>query len=167
MVARNCTTIGLPNITLGDRVRIEGFTSIIAAGGTVRIGSHVHIATACMLGARGGIEIGDFASLSQGARIFTAIDDFSGRRLSNATVPADLDARAERACSRSAVMSRSVPVRSSCRGWNSASNPARSTGERSRNLLALEPTVSADGVGRPVGRSKPLSLRLSARYSAP
>jgi acetyltransferase-like isoleucine patch superfamily enzyme len=121
MVARNCTTIGLPNITLGDRVRIEGFTSIIAAGGTVRIGSHVHIATACMLGARGGIEIGDFASLSQGARIFTAIDDFSGRRLSNATVPADLDARAERACSRSAVMSRSVPVRSSCRGWNSAS----------------------------------------------
>ena len=42
MVARNCTIIGLENITIGDNVRIDGFTSIIAPAGRVRIGSHVH-----------------------------------------------------------------------------------------------------------------------------
>jgi hypothetical protein len=57
--------IGLANITLGDNVRIDGFSSLIAPNGRIRIGSFVHIATACMLGARGGIEIGDFSSLSQ------------------------------------------------------------------------------------------------------
>lgn len=90
MVARNCTIVGLANITIGDNVRIDGFTSIIAPAGKVRIGSHVHIATASMLGARGGIEIGDFSSLSQGVRIFTAIDDFSGRRMSNSQVPEEV-----------------------------------------------------------------------------
>jgi galactoside O-acetyltransferase len=90
MVARNCTVIGLANITLGDHVRIDGFTSLIAPKGRIKIGSYVHIAGGCMLGARGGIELGDFSSLSQGVRIFTAIDDFSGNHLSNATVPEDL-----------------------------------------------------------------------------
>src|SRR4051812_8382562 len=89
-IARNCTIIGLENIVLGDNVRIDGFTSLIAPHGHIRIGSYVHIATACMLGARGGIEIGDFSSLSQGVRLFTAVDDFSGRKLSNATVPEEL-----------------------------------------------------------------------------
>jgi acetyltransferase-like isoleucine patch superfamily enzyme len=37
-------------------------------------------------------------------------------------------------------------VTQSLPAWTiSLCNPARSTGERSRNLLALEPTVSADG----------------------
>lgn len=87
IVARNCTIIGLENIALGDNVRIDGFTSIIAPAGKVRIGSHVHIATACALGARGGIEVGDFSSLSQGVRLFSAIDDFSGRWMTNSTLP--------------------------------------------------------------------------------
>jgi acetyltransferase-like isoleucine patch superfamily enzyme len=165
MVARNCTIIGLPNITLGDHVRIDGFTSIIAPEGRMRIGSHVHIATACMLGARGGIEIGDFASLSQGVRIFTAIDDFSGRRLSNATVPAGLTG----VQSAPVRIGRHVPIGSgslvlpgveigegaavgamslvtqSLPAWTiSSGNPASPTGERSRDLLALEPAVNSD-----------------------
>jgi len=86
-VARNCTIIGLENIVLGDNVRIDGFTSIIAPNGRVKIGSWVHIATGCALGARAGIEIGDFSSLSQGVRLFSAIDDFSGRWMTNATLP--------------------------------------------------------------------------------
>lgn len=90
MVARNCTIIGLSNITLGDHVRIDGYSSLIAPEGRIKIGSYVHVATGCMLGARAGIDIGDFSSLSQGVRLSTAVDDFSGHRLSNATVPLEM-----------------------------------------------------------------------------
>lgn len=162
MVARNCTIIGLTNITIGDHVRIDGFTSIIAPAGSVRIGSHVHIASACMLGARGGIVIDDFSSLSQGVRLFTAIDDFSGRRLSNATVPADVLGVQVAPIH----IGRFVPVGSgsiilpgvdvgegaaigalslvpaSLRGWTIfAGNPAKPIGPRSRDLLSLEAKV--------------------------
>lgn len=158
-VARNCTIIGLENITLGDRVRIDGFTSVIAPDGRVRIGSYVHIATACMLGARGGLEIGDFSSLSQGVRVFTALDDFTGRRLSNATVPERyLGIRAEPVAigrhvpigSGSIVLAGSVIedgaavgatslVSGRLSGWTMyAGNPAKPTGERARDVLRLE-----------------------------
>ncbi len=166
-VARNCTIIGLENITIGDNVRIDGFTSLIAPNGRIRIGSYVHIATACMLGARGGIEIGDFASLSQGVRIFTAIDDFSGKRLSNAMVPQDL-AGVQSAPVR---IGRYVPVGSgsiilpgvevgegaaigamslvpqSLAEWTIYSgNPAKPVGKRSQELLKLEAVArSRDG----------------------
>lgn len=162
MVARNCTIIGLANITIGDNVRIDGFTSIIAPAGRVKIGSHVHIATGCMLGARGGIELGDFSSLSQGVRIFTAIDDFSGRRMSNSTVPDE----ALGVQTAPVTIGKYVPVGSgsiilpgvdigegaavgamslvptSLAGWAIyAGNPAKETAKRSRDLLALEPIV--------------------------
>jgi len=169
MVARNCTIIGLPNITLGDRVRIDGFTSIIAPAGRVTIGSHVHVASGCALGARAGIAIGDFASLSQGVRVFTAIDDFGGHRLSNATVPPELT----RVQSAPVTIGAYVPIGSntiilpgveigegaavgalslvaqSLAGWTiHAGNPARAVGPRSRDLLRLVPLVRAgEGTG--------------------
>lgn len=160
MVARNCTIIGLSAITMGDNVRIDGFTSLIAPEGRIAIGSFVHIATACMIGARAGVEIGDYSSLSHGVRIFTAIDDFSGRRLSNATIPADLTG----VHSAPVAIGRYVPIGAgsivlpgvrigegaavgamsliagACAEWTIYSgNPARATGVRSRELLGLLP----------------------------
>jgi acetyltransferase-like isoleucine patch superfamily enzyme len=165
-VARNCTIIGLENIVLGDNVRIDGFTSLIAPHGRIRIGSYVHIATACMLGARGGIEIDDFSSLSQGVRLFTAVDDFSGRRLSNATVPETLagiksaPVRIGRyvpigtgsiilpgveAGEGSAVLALSM-VTQNLDPWTLyTGSPARSIGARARDLVALEAVVRARG----------------------
>lgn len=86
-VARNCTIIGLENITLGDEVRVDGYTSLIAARGSLRIGSHVHICSGCVIGARGGVELGDFSSLSHGVKLLSATDDFSGARMTNSTLP--------------------------------------------------------------------------------
>jgi galactoside O-acetyltransferase len=148
----------LANISLGDHVRIDGFTSIIAPHRKVKLGSFVHIATACMLGARAGIEIGDFSSLSQGVRIFTAIDDFSGRKLSNATVPEDLAGVQSAPVSIGAYVpigsgslvlpgaeigeGAAVGAMSLVAGrlapWSVyAGNPARKVEERARNLMAL------------------------------
>jgi acetyltransferase-like isoleucine patch superfamily enzyme len=158
LVARNCTIIGLSNIILGDNVRIDGFSSLIAPNGRIRIGSFVHIATACMLGARAGIEIGDFSSLSQGVRVFTAIDDFSGKKLSNAMAPEDL-AGVQAApvkigayvpvgsgtiilpgaeIGEGAAVGALSLVATSLAAWTiHAGNPAKPVGERARDVVAL------------------------------
>lgn len=87
-IAKSCTIIGLENIAIGNDVRIDGYTSIIAAGGgSVDLGSFIHIAGYCGLYAGHGITLGDFAGLSQGVRIYTSTDDYSGQALTNPTVP--------------------------------------------------------------------------------
>jgi acetyltransferase-like isoleucine patch superfamily enzyme len=87
-IAKNCTIIGLPNIEIGNNVRIDGYCSIIAAGGgALRIGSFVHIGGYCLLSAGDGITMDDFSGLSQGVRIYSRTDDYTGQYLTNPTVP--------------------------------------------------------------------------------
>ena len=164
-IARTCTIVGLENITIGDFVRIDGFTTIIASGGPLRIGSHVHICSGCVLGARGEIELGDFSSLSHGVRLLSAIDDFSGRRMTNSTVPEEL-LGVQAAPIR---IGRFVPVGSGCiilpgatigegaavaamsvvnrplAEWTiHGGNPARELGPRSRDVLDLARQFETD-----------------------
>jgi galactoside O-acetyltransferase len=87
LIARNCTIIGLENIEIGGHVRIDGGTHIIAASGSVLLGSYIHIGGGCHLSARGGIEMASYSGLSQGAKIYSASDDYSGRHMTNPTVP--------------------------------------------------------------------------------
>lgn len=163
-VARNCTIIGVENITIGDNVRIDGFTSIIAPNGRVNIGSYVHISSSCALGARAGIDIGDFSSLSQGVRLFSAIDDFSGRAMTSATVPSE----AVRVHASAITLGRHVAIGSGTlilpgveiaegaavgplslvnqplKEWTIyAGNPAKEVRSRSRDVLALERRIRA------------------------
>lgn len=87
-IAKNCTIIGLANISIGDNVRIDGYCSIIAAdNGYLNIGSFVHIGGYCMLSAGDGIEMSDFSGLSQGVRIYSRTDDYTGSYLTNPMVP--------------------------------------------------------------------------------
>lgn len=86
-IAKNCNIVGLENISIGDNVRIDGNTHIIATGPVV-LGSYIHIGAHCHLAGRGGIELCDFAGLSQGVRIYSASDDYSGAAMTNPTVPA-------------------------------------------------------------------------------
>jgi acetyltransferase-like isoleucine patch superfamily enzyme len=87
-IAKNCNIIGLRNISIGDRVRIDGYCTIVAAGnGWVDLGSFIHIGGYCFLSAGEGIIMEDFSGLSQGVRIYSRTDDFSGKYLTNPTVP--------------------------------------------------------------------------------
>ncbi len=86
-IARNTTVIGAEFISIGNNVRIDGFCTIIAAGGSLRLGDFVHIGGACHINASSGLQIGDFSTLSQGVRIYTKSDDFSGTAMTNSTVP--------------------------------------------------------------------------------
>jgi acetyltransferase-like isoleucine patch superfamily enzyme len=88
-IARNCTIIGPENITIGSNVRIDGQTIITAASGPLSVGSHVHIASSCLLVCGGGVVLEDFVGVSHGARIFSASDDYSGEWLTGPTIPAE------------------------------------------------------------------------------
>jgi galactoside O-acetyltransferase len=72
-------------IEIGDHSRIDDFCVI---SGKVIIGRNVHIAVFCnVAGGDKGIEFEDFSGLAYGCHVFTQSDDYSGRTLTNPTVP--------------------------------------------------------------------------------
>lgn len=88
LVAKNNTIIGLENIQIGSNVRIDGYCSIIAPGTSkLTLGSHIHIGGYCFLSAHDGIQIDDLSTLSQGVKVYTRNDDYSGKFLTNPSVP--------------------------------------------------------------------------------
>jgi len=86
-IAKNCTIIGLQNISIGSNVRIDSNVSIAAHKGGLDIGSYVHIGGACHLSCAGTVSLADFSGLSQGVRIYSSTDDYSGQFLTNPMVP--------------------------------------------------------------------------------
>jgi galactoside O-acetyltransferase len=72
-------------IEIGDNSRIDDFCVI---SGNVTLGRNVHIAVFCnVAGGEKGIVFEDFAGLAYGCHVFTQSDDYSGRTLTNPTVP--------------------------------------------------------------------------------
>ncbi len=73
-------------VHLGDMVRIDGHTTIVA-NRSVRIGSNVHIGSSVTISAAAEVTVGDFSGISAGVKLFTTDDDYSGAYLSGPTVP--------------------------------------------------------------------------------
>jgi acetyltransferase-like isoleucine patch superfamily enzyme len=86
-IAKNTTIIGLNNISLGNNIRIDGNVVIAAYSGSLMLGNYIHIGGGCYLGCSGGITMSDFSGLSQGVRIYSGTDDYTGKSLTNPTVP--------------------------------------------------------------------------------
>lgn len=85
-IAKNCIIVGIENITIGDNVRIDDYCSLIATG-AITLGSYIHIGSYCYLAGGEGIVMEDFSGISQGVRIYTCTDDYTGKYLTNPTVP--------------------------------------------------------------------------------
>jgi galactoside O-acetyltransferase len=149
---------GVENILLGDNVRIDAFVTIIATG-PVEIGSYVHIGSHSHLSGGGGICLGDFSAISQGVKIYSRSDDFSGKTLTNPTVPpefAGVTGGKVTLGKHVIVGAGSIIMPGVTIGEGSSvgalslvggslppwgiyfGSPARKVGERSRDLLALE-----------------------------
>jgi galactoside O-acetyltransferase len=79
---------GTSLISIGNHVRIDDFT-VITAGAPVMIGNYVHIHSYCGLYGQAGIVMEDFSGLSGRVSVYTASDDYSGRTMTNPTVPAE------------------------------------------------------------------------------
>ena len=87
-IAKNCTIVGLDKISIGNNVVIDPYCSIIVAGdGHLSLGSYIHIGSFSFLVASEGIKIEDFSGLSQGVKIYSKTDDYSGKSLTNPTIP--------------------------------------------------------------------------------
>ena len=86
-IKKNVGIVGTENISIGDNVRIDDFTMIMASGEPCRIGSYVHIAAHCTIYGRAGFVMEDFSTLSPGIRLFTLSDDYSGQKLTNPLLP--------------------------------------------------------------------------------
>lgn len=72
-------------ISIGDNSRIDDFCVL---SGKISIGKNVHIAVFCNLaGGEKGIEMEDFSGLAYGVNVFTQSDDYSGKTLTNPTIP--------------------------------------------------------------------------------
>ncbi len=86
-IAKNCTIIGLENINIKNNVRIDAGVTIACNHGNLNIGNFVHIASNCHLSCTGGIILNSFTGLSQGVRVYSSTDDYSGKSLTNPTIP--------------------------------------------------------------------------------
>lgn len=72
-------------IEIGDYSRIDDFCVV---SGKVSIGRNVHIAVFCnVAGGELGVTLEDFSGLAYGCHVFSQSDDYSGKTLTNPTIP--------------------------------------------------------------------------------
>jgi acetyltransferase-like isoleucine patch superfamily enzyme len=72
-------------ISIGDNSRIDDFCVLSEE---ITIGRNVHIAVFCnVAGGSQGVTFDDFSGLAYGVNVFSQSDDYSGRTLTNPTVP--------------------------------------------------------------------------------
>lgn len=145
------------SISIGDNSRIDDFCVV---SGNVTIGRNVHIAPFCLVaGGEEGIQMDDFSGLAYNVQVFSQSDDYSGRTLTNPTVPAKYKSETKRrvhlakhvivgagsiifpgvrlseGCSVGAMSL----VNKSTDPWGIyVGNPARRVKDRKKDLLALE-----------------------------
>ena len=79
-ISKSCLIIGLKNISLGSNIRIDAFTSIIANKGFLKLGNNIHIGGHGHLLCSGGVTIKNNCTFSQGVRIYSQSDDYSGKK---------------------------------------------------------------------------------------
>jgi len=78
-ISRSCIIIGVQNISLGSNIRIDAFTSIIADKGYLNIKNNIHIGGHSHILSSGGVIIENNCTLSQGVKIYSQSDDYSGK----------------------------------------------------------------------------------------
>ncbi|QJE00894.1 acyltransferase [Massilia forsythiae] len=144
-------------IEIGDNSRIDDFCII---SGKVSIGRHVHIAPHCLVaGGELGITMGDFSGLAYFVQVFSQSDDYSGKTMTNPTVPKEYKNEYKAAVhlgrhviiGAGSVIFPGVTVAEGCsvgalalvnkstEAWGIyLGNPARRLRDRSRDLLKFE-----------------------------
>ena len=87
-IAKNCTLVGVENISIGNNVKIDEYSIIIAGkDGDVNIGSYVQIGSSTLLIGGDGIVMEDFSQLLHGSKVFSRADDTSGEYMVNPLIP--------------------------------------------------------------------------------
>ena len=81
-------------IEIGDYSRIDDFCVV---SGKVTIGRNVHLAVFCnVAGGTEGVVLEDFSGLAYGCHVFSQSDDYTGRSMTNPTVPSQYKSEIKR-----------------------------------------------------------------------
>lgn len=86
-ISERASIYGADRIKLGNNVRIDDFCVLAAGLGGIDIGSYVHIGVGSSLIGAGNITLSDFSGVSSKVSIYSSSDDYTGRTLTNPTVP--------------------------------------------------------------------------------
>ena len=86
-IARDAVIIGFKNIEIGSNIRIDSNVTLAVSNGFLTLGDYIHIGGGSHLSCSGGLKISSFANISQGVRIYSASDDYSGESMTNPTLP--------------------------------------------------------------------------------
>ena len=152
---------------IGDHCRIDDFCVV---SGRLKMGRNIHMAPFCLVaGGEPGITIGDFAGLAYAVQVFAQSDDYSGRTLTNPTVPDQYKRETKRAVTlgrhtivgarcvifpgvdlaEGTAVGAGAIVSKSTTAWSIyAGSPARRVRTRANKLLELEAKYLADEAGR-------------------
>lgn len=144
-------------IEIGDYSRIDDFCVL---SGKIRLGRNVHIAPFCLIaGGSEGITMNDFSGAAYYVQIFSQSDDYSGRTMTNPTIPARFKSETKKAVSigrhviigANSIVFPGVDLADGCSvgalslvnkstdPWGIyVGNPARRIKDRSQALLELE-----------------------------
>jgi galactoside O-acetyltransferase len=87
LLSKKASLYGHERISIGDNSRIDDFSVISAGLGGVHIGRNVHIAIFSSLIGAGKITLSDFSNISSRVSIYSSNDDYSGKSMSNPTIP--------------------------------------------------------------------------------
>jgi galactoside O-acetyltransferase len=168
LLSDRAAVYGAERMEIGDNVRIDDFCVL---SGVLRIGRNVHISVFCNVsGGQEGVVFEDFSGLSPGCHVITESDDYSGRAMTNPTVPRRYRAETSAAvrlgqhciigagsvilpgvslAEGCAVGAMSL-VRASTEPWGIyAGTPAKRRAERSRQLESLAQDYLDGERGRP------------------
>jgi len=88
-IARDAIVIGFENISIGSNVQIDSNVTLACSSGYLILEDFIHIGGCSHLSCSGGIRISNFATISQGVRIYSASDDYSGEFMTNSLVPSE------------------------------------------------------------------------------
>lgn len=162
-ISRKASLYNPANIYIGNHVRIDDFCVLSAGDGGIYLGNYVHIAVFCSLIGHGKIQLDDFSGLSSRVSIYSSNDDYSGRAMTNPTVPPHLTnvkhgnvtikkhviVGAGSIILPNVTLSEGVAigaltlVRKDCPAFGIYSgSPAKKIGERQRDLLEMAKTLA-------------------------
>ena len=87
LISHKASIYNPSKISIGDHTRIDDFCILSAGEGGITIGKYVHIACYCSLLGNATIMLHDFSGLSSRVAIYSSTDDYSGKAMTNSTLP--------------------------------------------------------------------------------
>jgi dTDP-4-amino-4,6-dideoxy-D-glucose acyltransferase len=159
MLSDKASYYNCPNIRLGNHVRIDDFCVLSSGVGGIELRNYIHIAVYCSIIGSGKVTLEDFSCLSSRVSIYSSSDDYSGRAMSNPTVPQEFtnvnhaDVKIDRhaligsgsiilpgvTLHEGAAIGALSLVKKDCQAFGIyAGVPAKRIGDRKRDLLELE-----------------------------